>query len=349
MANRKKKRGKSIGVIIAVYAIVIAAAVTLLGVVGWVGIQKQEVALPENPDGDGEKRGSVFVVNNMGLEVFDGKISTALRYAEVINQYAEVLGPDVQVYSLVAPSHCAFAMPEKYSDMTTDQNENITAICDALDGSIKGINVYSALRCHCDEYIYLNTDHHWTALGAYYAYQNFAVAAGFTSLPLEEFEERTIDSDFLGSLYRGTLDASLAANPDRVHYYVPPGSYSMDLYTIASQNDPRTTTMFNETVSESDSYLVFIYGDNPLSVIKNENTNKTGRKIAVVKDSYANAFVPFLAYHYDEVHVIDQRYFSQNLKTYMQENDINEVLVLNNILAANTDVRTDEVEQLLYN
>ena len=380
MARRRKKNNmQSILTITLIYAVIIAAAVTWItlgdvptwssdegnfdkaqqtgtfanldaeyGVVGGVGIQIQQEDLPDIPDGSGEKRGAVFVINNMGLELFSSGTSAGIRYANVINQYPQVLGDDVQVYNMVIPSHCAFAIPEKYSEMVADQSVNIQAICDALDPSVKGINIYPALRRHCDEYLYFNTDHHWTQLGAYYAYQYFCLSANFTALELDDFEERKIDSNFLGTLYSGTLDAGMASNPDTVYYYMPPGEYSMDIYTRTSPTVPYTTTMYNENVGGSSSYLAFIHGDNPLSVIKNEGQTN-GRKIVVVKESYGNAFAPLLAYHYEEVHVVDQRYFTRNLNAYMEENGIQEILVINNIFAAHTGVRTDEVQQLLYN
>ena len=82
-----------------------------------------------------------------------------------------------------------------------------------------------------------------------------------------------------------------------------------------------------------------------MTVIDNEE-NTSGRKIALIKESYGNAFAPYLAYNYDEVHVIDFRYYEGNLKQYCQDNNITEVLFLNGIMSANTPLQLDSMDSL---
>ena len=76
---------------------------------------------------------------------------------------------------------------------------------------------------------------------------------------------------------------------------------------------------------------------------------ETGRKIAVFKESYGNAFIPFLTDNFDEIYVIDIRYFGRNAVEYIKEQGITDVLFLDNIFAADTDSLINGIEGLLYN
>ena len=97
----------------------------------------------------------------------------------------------------------------------------------------------------------------------------------------------------------------------------------------------------------SNTYGVFIMGDNALTVLKSASENAAaGKKIAVVKESYGNAFVPYLTNNYEEVHVIDFRYFKQNLVDYCKTNGIDEVLFMNGVMSANTQVQLDSMSGL---
>ena len=84
-------------------------------------------------------------------------------------------------------------------------------------------------------------------------------------------------------------------------------------------------------------------GDNPLTVLKSSSEKGTGKKIAVVKESYGNAFAPYLTYNYEEVHVVDFRHFGQNLKSYCQLNEIDEILFINGVMSANTQIQLDSM------
>ena len=97
----------------------------------------------------------------------------------------------------------------------------------------------------------------------------------------------------------------------------------------------------------SNTYSLFIMGDNPLTVLHSDSEKGTGKKIAVIKESYGNAFSPYLTNNYSEVHIIDFRYFGQNLADYCKQNGITEVLYLNGIMSANTQVQLDSMDGLL--
>ena len=289
--------------------------------------------------------GGIYIYNKMAMELFGGSDDTAQAYADVISNF-KASAPEYTVYNMVVPNHTEFAIPsrliENGSVATGSQMENIKNIYSRYTQDVTPINCYNKLGEHLNEYIYFNTDHHWTGLGAYYAYQAFCEQTGQTPLDLTTCTEHTIEG-FEGSMIDS--DASLYENLDTVHFWTfPYATHGM------RQDNPgeelyETSVYYEQETGGSVAYGVFIYGDAPLFVEYNDD-NKNGKKIAVVKESYGNAFVPYLTNNYEEVHVIDFRYFGQSLKSYMQDNDINEVLFINNVMSANTAVQLDRIESI---
>ncbi|MDD2955911.1 MAG: DHHW family protein [Oscillospiraceae bacterium] len=303
------------------------------------------VSRPELPEGEGEKRGSLFIYNGMALPIFGGNEWEAQHYANVLNQYAEILGDDVQIYDLVIPSAIELLLPDKYKGISTPEKPNIDYIYGMLDSRIKTVNAYDALMNHRDEYIYFGTDHHWTALGAYYAYQAMGEAAGFTPVEIDRCEKRTI-APFLGSLYSQSQDVELKNNPDHVDYYIMPVEYDSYLYERGKPLTGFPYSPWAEYATGSNSYCVFLAGDQPLFEI---NTNAgTGRKIMVFKESFGNCFSPWLMNNYDTVYVADIRYFELNAIDFIREHGVTDVLFINNIFAANTNYQVSCIESLIY-
>jgi hypothetical protein len=140
-------------------------------------------------------------------------------------------------------------LPERYSGVSAPQKPNIDQIYGNLLPQIGKVQLYDTLQAHKDEYIYFRSDHHWTALGAYYAYQQFCGVAGFDAVPLEKMEKRTI-SEFLGSLYSQTQDSKLMEHPDYVDYYIVPQSYSAVSYAKNQPYTPYKTTLGANTRRE---------------------------------------------------------------------------------------------------
>lgn len=289
--------------------------------------------------------GGVYIYDNMALELFGGSESTAQAYADTISAFKKS-APEFTVYNMVVPNHTEFALPKRLIDSgdvyAGSQAENIKQIYSDYTEDVKPINCYNKLNEHTNEYIYFNTDHHWTGLGAYYAYQAFCEQTGQTPLSLSSCEEHTIP-DFEGSLTY--CDGGLYNNLDTVHFWTFPYQTHAMRQDNPGEELYETSVYYEQETSGSISYGVFIYGDAPLFVEYNDDVHN-GRKIAVVKESYGNAFVPYLTNNYEEVHVIDFRYFGQSLKSYMQENGITEVLFINNVMSANAAIQLDRIAEI---
>ena len=207
-----------------------------------------------------------------------------------------------------------------------------------LGANVTFVDAYSVIEQHTDEYIYFRTDHHWTALGAYYAYEEFCKTKGITPLKINDFEVWSFDG-FLGTFYNDSNNhPALGANPDRVDAYKPPCNYT----TTLTKNDGSTQSWFllydESNAPASLKYGTFIGGDNPLTTIT--NTSKTeGETCLVIKESFGNAFVPFLVYHYKTVYVVDYRHYNKTLSEFLNEHPVDDIIFMNNIsMTRNADL-----------
>ncbi len=294
---------------------------------------------------DGYMGTNAYIWKGAAFELFGGDEFRAELYAECINNYKQKLGNDIKVYNMVIPNHTEMGLPQrlKSSSAPSDsQAENIKQIYSKLNDSVVAINAYNKLAEHCNDYIYFNSDHHWTALGAYYAYTAFAEVTNQNVLDLSSCTENQI-AGFTGS-FANTNDG---LSTDTVSYYTFPYNVTMDITDSSGVTSNYESPYYQYAEAGSNTYGVFIVGDNPLTVLHSDSENGTNKKIAVVKESYGNAFAPFLTNNYSEVHIIDFRYFTQNLADYCRQNGITEVLYLNGIMSANTQVQLDSMDALL--
>jgi hypothetical protein len=299
---------------------------------------------PRPDDGaTGEVKKRVFVFKNRAFEMFGGGAAMGKSYADVINSYNRLLKPTIQVYNLIIPVALEFEITEKYAKLQKPNRPAIENIYNTLDSNIKKVWAIDEIRKHREEYIYFNTDHHWTSLGAYYAYRAFCKTAGLTPVSLDTVAYKTKPS-FLGSLYRLTKDPALQSNPDSVRYYLFKDSINFYIGSNKSIGYWAKSKMYGEGASGPNSYSVFLQGDLP--IVKMETQHKNGRKIAIVKESYGNAFAPYLVNNYEKVIVVDQRYYTGDFIAMLKAESINELLFINNIFAAHTPFHINKIKDL---
>lgn len=274
----------------------------------------------------GKAFGDFLVLGDRAMELLRFRQEAVDAWADSVNAFSRRLDPAVKVRALVAPSSIAFLDDERYSSLSADQAAGIRAAYAGLDPRVDRVDALSAIGSHADEYVYFRTDHHWTGLGAFYAYRAWCAAAGATPLPLEAFPTRDL-SGFVGTLYGKTLNPRLKANPDTVRLFEPPFATSFEYlrhggfrFESGRLVDPARADTWNK-------YLAYFGDDWPLAVVRREGGD--GRKLLVFKDSYGNALIPFLAAHFSEVHVIDPRHFQGDAVAYARTRAIDEVLFVN--------------------
>lgn len=298
-----------------------------------------------------EDLGPLLLVDGAGYEYYNFVESTANDYITTVTDAGTSLEGIATVYDMVIPTSMGILLPQEFIDKkgfnSNPQDKAINYLyssVDAINPKVKTVPIYDALKAHSDEYIYFRTDHHWTQLGAYYAYEEFAKLAGFKPLALSEFEKKEY-TGFLGSFYSDSgNNPKLETNPDTVEAYFPPCDTTMNVETRKDGPLDDWPLIYDDSDGEysaSLKYNVFIAGDNPYTEITN-NDLSDGSSIVVVKESFGNAFVPFLAPHYQHIYVIDYRYWSGNVKELCTEKSVKNVLLLNNIsMTRNDDLVSD--------
>lgn len=291
-----------------------------------------------------ENYSSVIIVNGAAMELYGFNQAKSDAYAQEINRLHE-RAPEVQLYSMLAPTSIEFNSPEKYHAMSNSQKAAIQYVYDLLSPDIRKVDTHSQLAAHWQEYIYFRTDHHWTGLGAYYGYVAFAQQAGFEPTPLESMTPGVVEGDFLGSLYKYTNSSKLAENPDHVEYWQPPVQVAGFAFDDATMTVGHKVRLLFTDIKSSNKYLAFIEGDNPLVQFKTSTAN--GRKIMVIKESYGNAFVPYLVNNYEEVYVLDPRKITLDLPAYLRQQGIQEVVVINYTFAVGNKTWNDGFKAII--
>lgn len=290
----------------------------------------------------------MYVAENTAFGLYGFNQKGVDKYVEALNTLANKVDEDVKIYDMVVPISSGVYLDAKLQKElgSSDQREAIQYICDKLDKKITPVDVFATLEDHNDEYLYFRTDHHWTALGAYYAYREFMKEKDIKPTPIDSYETKTFDN-FLGTMYSYcNQSAALGETPDTVTAYIPLATNDMT-YT-----DRKGNTVDYEIISDvsewnaASKYNCFIGGDQPISEIHNPEKSD-GSSCLVVKESFGNAFVPFLVDHYEYVYVVDYRYYPSGLTALITEKEIQDVLFLNNISAASADKLVANVAEII--
>ena len=177
---------------------------------------------------------------------------------------------------------------------------------------------------HTNEKIYYKTDHHWTTLGAFYAFQAAAPSLGITDDMSGKYVSYAVTDSFNGSL--ASKSGMNLKEKEQIDIYVPTEE-DTDLIVDYVDEGKRVTSLYNSSaLKEKDKYTVFLGGNYSLLDIRTVSTSK--EKLLIVKDSFANSFIPFLTPYYREIVVVDPRYYSGTINDLMDSYRISEVLFL---------------------
>lgn len=313
------------------------------------GVKPQEnEGMKENtaevtPDDEASIKGSIIVSGNRAMEIYTYKEKDAKRYASIVNKTAAAMPEGVKFYSLVAPTAVEFYGTKTYREGIHSQREAIKNIYSMLDKNVISVDAYSSLVDKSEEYIYFRTDHHWTARGAYYAYDAFCKKAGQTAPAIDSFTTHRIE-DFVGSLHRSSQADVLKKNPDFVECFELMVDATNTVYSTAEMTDGISTYIVAKKVNADNKYLAFISGDQPIEKITTNVAN--GKKIVVLKESFGNAFVPFLCNNYEEIYVVDPRKVDLYLPDFVADNGVQEVLAINYCFGISNSKYCNELEKL---
>ncbi len=278
-----------------------------------------------NNDLDAYYAGTVLICGDYGVEYFTPDPTGTGGYASIVNDFAAKY-PQLGVTALIVPKCCAFETPSGYPDAGESIKSFINSTYAMMDARVKTADAFAVMEPHAGEYMFYRTDHHWTSLGAYYASVAYCQANGIEPLSLDDYDT-VVRGGVTGTLYMyGNHDGHLKRNPDYTVCHFPTTGYTMQCYNGGWYNGIAVNGEYRDYAS------VFINGDNPLTVINTDNEN--GKTLLIFKESYGNAFVPYMIDYYQRIVVVDIRAETDSVATLIDRYDVTDALFINNAQAA---------------
>lgn len=257
-------------------------------------------------------------------DVYDVRIKCLEAFAKKqknLNQYMLIAPTAVDIYRELLPAFAQVGDQDAFLDRLKEDAEKM---------GITFVDVRKAFRQAEDTQLYYRTDHHWTTDGAYLACSEFARAAALANWggkdTDEEYERLLITDSF-----SGTMSASSGFRmweKEDMYVYIPANSDVQ--YSVNYVTEARVSASFYETkqLKKRDKYAVFLGGNHPL--VKISTTAGTDRVLLILKDSYANCFVPFLTGQYDKILMVDPRYYYDDLENLISSEEVTDLLYLYN-------------------
>ena len=196
------------------------------------------------------------------------------------------------------------------------------------------VDVRDTLMDHNDEYIYYKTDHHWTSAGACLAYDVWSERTGGEAETEDGLVKNVVSDKFRGSLYSKILDADSAYDEIWTYGLQKDDAFgSKDCTVMIDEKQQLDSIYDDEKLQKKDKYAYFLSGNYGQVHIQNQKaaSKAKGKNILIIKDSFANSFVPFVTQDYENIYMVDLRYYNGDMKSYLQEHNITDVLVLYNI------------------
>lgn len=181
--------------------------------------------------------------------------------------------------------------------------------------------------------LYYRTDHHWTTFGAYCGYLAYCDTKGLTPVPLEALTAQIVTEDFAGTLYSKIND--YRHKKDAITIYINPE----DVLTVTYVDTGEVTdSLYNfDYLEAKDKYSLFLDNIHPLIEIENAAADSQD-ELMLIKDSYANSIVPFLAHHYKKIYILDTRYYRDGPSSFLSEHEtITDILLLYNLNTLDSD------------
>ncbi|MCD7741890.1 MAG: hypothetical protein LUI06_06795 [Ruminococcus sp.] len=256
-------------------------------------------------------------------------IDTNISY---INSFAQKL--EIPIDFILAPnSICLNADKLPLAASTDNQLDTISHIDSTLADNITLFNAYETLddlQNNQGIQAYYRTDHHWTASAARAVCDAWLSSSGYSGTD-SDYVYNSVP-DFYGTLY-SKAPASFV-EPDTFGYYENT-SASYEVKYI-SENSYSYSLMDKSYLETKDKYSAFLGGN--FAQIRINSNSDNDEKLLVLKDSYANSMIPFLADSFSQVYVIDLRYMHfESVSELVEEYDIDRVLMIYNVDFINED------------
>jgi len=261
---------------------------------------------------------------------------------EAVQKFCEKY-PELSVkFALIPNSYEVLSYKLPIASPVLDQEKLINDIYNQVS-SAENVDILSSLKAHNSEYIYYKTDHHWTTLGAYYAYEKLCDVLDVQKVDISTLKENVVE-DFYGTYF--SKAKSFTIKPDVIKYYDVNAKLDLMAADTTGKFVPEKSyeTLYDvEKFDTRDKYSAFTYSNNSLTVITN-NGEYEKERLLLIKDSYSNSLVPFLSTEYKEIVMVDLRYMF-NISMVLEQYDFDDVLIMYNVSTFTGDV---DVVKLKY-
>ena len=266
------------------------------------------------------------------------------KNTDAIRAFAEEY-PELPVYMMLVPN-AANVLQDKLPPfaVTEDQDAQFAKIQKDLGDSVHWIDVSKTMKKHKNEEIYYHTDHHWTTLGASYAYETLVKNMKLDPSKVPAFKPYAVANDFNGTL--SSTSGYEAGYEEPIYIYAPKKDKdAVEVVVNYVDEQKKTATLYDRSkLKGKDKYGMFLGGN--YSMLDIRTTADTTARLLLFKDSYANAVIPFLTPYYREIIVIDPRYYYGDITEVMQNHKITDILFLYN---GNTFVEDNSISGVLQN
>lgn len=250
-------------------------------------------------------------------ELFSENINAAKSLADTYSDIRTTVMLIPDAACILSDSLPAFATVE-------DQRQMFSMVERGLGDSVNWVDAYSILNRHKTEKLYYKTDHHWTTQGAFYVFREAAASLGIEGDVSDDYVSYTVTDSFNGVL---ASKSGVGLNEkEQIDIYVPTEGDDDVVVNYVDEGKKRTSLYDSSKLETRDKYGVFFGGNTSVMDIRTVSTSR--KRLLVVKDSFADCFIPFLTPYYREIVVVDPRYYSGTMEDIMDTYRITDILVL---------------------
>lgn len=290
----------------------------------WIATKTQAELLA----GKKEVNGVFILKDRLIQKVEDYDRTLVAKNVSAINGFAKRV--KIPCTMMLIPTACEIQKDQLDPNVPVlNQKMLIESVYSRMAGQLSTVDVYSPLYASKDEYIYYKTDHHWTSLGAYLGYSAASRSLGYQTISLNSFDIQHASHDFYGTLYSKVIYDK--TGPDTIDYYSYPKGTTVSKVVVDTGSSKKNydSMYFREYLSQKDKYSSSLGSNQPFVTV--HSNAKSGKKLLVIKDSYANSLVPFLTQHYSEITMVDLRYINVNLNEKLSLDDYDQILFAYNV------------------
>lgn len=251
----------------------------------------------------------------------DGQLEANLS---ALRQFTEDW-PDIRTTVMLIPdAACILSDSLPAFAAVEDQRQLFGVAEQRLGDSVNWVDTVSILNNHTSDKLYYKTDHHWTTQAAFYVFRESASSLGIEGEVGDGFVSYTVSDDFNGVL--AAKSGIGLSEKETIDIYAPTQGDDDVVLSYVDEGRKATSLYDSSKLETRDQYSVFLGGN--ASVIDIKTVSSSQKRLLVLKDSFANCFIPFLAPYYREIVVVDPRYCSGTMEDIMDTYRITDALVL---------------------